>query len=105
MVQSQVRNRTLESVELSVTTPTGVLPGAVQPVSVPAGSTANVTLYVPISGEWALAVNGHETLGSAQLVPDISSGCTLEIDLMAAQNTTGLVAGCLSTPSPGQPSG
>ena len=105
MVQSQVRNRMPEPAELTVTTPAGVLAGAVQPVSVPPGSTANVTLYVPTSGEWAIAVNGRETLGSTQLAPEISSGCTLGIDLQGRLGTTAIAVGCLATASPSQPSG
>ena len=46
-------------VELSVTTPAGTISGAVQPASLPAGSTS-VTIYLPRTGEWAIAVNGRE---------------------------------------------
>jgi hypothetical protein len=57
--------------ELTIATPAGVLPGAVQPASVPANSETIVTFQVPIRGEWAFAVNGDAQLGFEELNPNI----------------------------------
>ena len=70
--QAQVRNPRPVPAELTITTPAGVLPGAVQwPASVPAFSEAIVTFHVPIRGEWAFAVNGDDQLGWEELTPNI----------------------------------
>jgi hypothetical protein len=83
-VQGEVRNMSAEPVKLEVRTPTGVLPGAVQPASLPAGpSTANVTDHLPVAGEWWIAVNGDAFIASADFGPDIQQGCTLGIELRA----------------------
>ena len=83
MVQGEVRNMRAAPVKLEVRTPTGVLPGAVQPASLPAGpSTANVTYHLP-AGEWWIAVNGDAFIASSDFGPDIQQGCTLGIELTA----------------------
>jgi hypothetical protein len=51
--QVEVQNPLPDPVELTITTPDGVLPGAVQPASLPALSETIVTFQVPIRGEWA----------------------------------------------------
>ena len=93
MVQAEVHNaRGL--VKLTVVTPPGsVLPGAVQPAYVPAGSTTNVTFYVPTSGQWWIAVNGTDDIDGADFSKHLRQGCRIEIDLMA---DGGWGYGCLS---------
>ena len=89
MVQGEVRNMRADPVKLEVRTPTGVLPGAVQPASLPAGpSTANVTYHLPIASEWWIAVNGDAFIASADFGPDIPPGCTLGIKLSADGSST-----------------
>ena len=84
MVQGEIRNMRAEPVQLEVRTPAGVLPGAVQPASLPAGpSNARVTYHLPITGEWSIAVNGDAYIASADFGPDIRQGCTLGIELSA----------------------
>ena len=84
VVQGVVRNLRAQPAKLEVRTPTGVLPGAVQPASLPAGpSTTNVTYHLPITGEWMIAVNGDAFIASADFGPDIQQGCTLGIELNA----------------------
>ena len=59
MVQVQVRNVSDAPLgELGVKVRGGVLPNSAQPPWVPADSTTVVTLHVPISDEWWIAVNG-----------------------------------------------
>jgi hypothetical protein len=69
--QAQVQNPHPNPAGLTITTPAGVLPGAVRPASVPAFSETIVTFHVPISGEWAFAVNGDDQLGFQELNPNI----------------------------------
>jgi hypothetical protein len=84
VVQGEVRNMRPGTVELEVRTPAGVLPGAVQPASLPAGpSTANVTYHLPITGEWWIAVNGDPFVASGDFGAEIRQGCTLGIELSA----------------------
>ena len=78
--QAQVRNPHPDPAELTITTPAGVLPGAVQPASVPAFSETIVTFDVPIRGEWAFAVNGDDQLGFQELNPNIDV-CSLRFVL------------------------
>ena len=69
--QAQVQNPHPDPAALTITTPAGVLRGAVQPASVPAFSETIVTFHVPIRGEWAFAVNGDDQLGFQELNPNI----------------------------------
>ena len=57
-IQVEVQNERGQA-ELSVLTPAGPIPGAVQPALVPAGSKTNVTIHLPVTEEWAIAVNGQ----------------------------------------------
>ena len=65
--------------------------GGVQPASLPADSTTQVTFYVPITGEWTIMVNGSPDITVADprvpdrwdISADIREGCKLEIDLDA----------------------
>ena len=71
--QAHVRNPRSVPAELSITTPDGVLEGAVQwPASVPAFSEATVTFHVPTQGAWEFAVNGDAQLGWEELTPNIA---------------------------------
>ena len=76
LLRTRVRNER-GPVELTVTTPAGVLPGAVQPTSLPAHSTTDVTFYVPITGQWSIAINGSPDIPGADLREAIRSGCRL----------------------------
>jgi len=83
-VSGEIRNLRPRRVELEVRTPAGVLPGAVQPASLPAGpSTANVMYHLPITGEWWIAVNGDPFVASGDFGAEIRQGCTLGIELGA----------------------
>lgn len=89
VVQGEVRNMRPGPVELEVRTPTGVLPGAVQPASLPAGpSSAKVTYHLPIAGEWWIAVNGDAFIASADFGADIRQRCTLGIELSVDGSST-----------------
>ena len=49
VLTGEVRNLRAEPVQLEMRTPAGALPGAVQPASLPAQTTTNVTFYIPLS--------------------------------------------------------
>ena len=83
-VQARVNNMRPDPVEITVRTPTGVLPGAVQPTSRVGGFTnADVTLYVPLEGVWTIARNGSEMISSVDLDldPQRGPGCTVLVTL------------------------
>ncbi len=83
-VQGEVRNMRPGPVELEVRTPAGVLPGAVQPASLPPGpSTAKLMYHLPITGEWWIAVNGDPYIASGDFGAEIRQGCTIGIELSA----------------------
>ena len=63
MFQVEVRNASRDRYELEVSTDAGVLPGAVQPASVAPGSSAAVTLSVPIDQTWELFASGWNSDG------------------------------------------
>ena len=87
-----VQVRTVGAVELTVTTPTGVLPGAVDPASLPAGSMTNVTLHVPIDENWAITVNGSPDVLGSTIEDWAREECLLVIELT---NDHGAVFGCV----------
>jgi hypothetical protein len=81
-VQARVDNRRPDPVEITVRTPIGALPGAVQPTSrVEAFSTADVTMYVPLEGQWTIARNGNGMISSVDLDPKLDNGFTVHISL------------------------
>ena len=89
MVHGEVRNLRPGPVELEVRTPAGVLPGAVQPASLPPGPlTANVTYHLPIAGDWWIAVNGDPFVASTDFGAEIRQACTLAIELSADGSST-----------------
>ena len=78
---------------VSGTDPTSdAIPGAVQPSGAfPANSEANVTLYVPVSGAWAISIPGWGTIPSTD-VP--RTGCRYALDIGADAGFGGL--GCMT---------
>jgi hypothetical protein len=88
--QVQVANMRPAPLELTVMTPAGGLPGAVEPASLPAGTTTDVTFHVPLGGEWSIAVNGEVQLGGDELNPNIGV-CTMGFEFTA---DGGMSVGC-----------
>ena len=84
MIQGEVSNLTPRPVELQVRTEAGVLPDGVQPALLPAHTTANVTFYLPINGQWSIDVDHVNLISSVERsAKAIRQGCTLEIELTA----------------------
>jgi hypothetical protein len=72
----------------------GVLLGAVSPASLPANGTAQVTFYLPVSGDWWITVNGSDMYGAAD-IRSMGVGCG-QLDMeVSADGHGGL--GCAST--------
>jgi hypothetical protein len=95
-VPGAVRNLRAQPAALEVRTPAGVLPGAVQPASVPGGpSQVNVLFHLPIAGEWWIAVNGDAFIASADFGDGIRQGCTIGIELNADGSSS---HGCVDRP-------
>ena len=63
-LQGEVRNMRARPVEIRVRTPAGALPNAVQPASVPAHTTADVTFYIPLAGDWTMDAVVHAEDGA-----------------------------------------
>ena len=80
-IQSQVQNLRALPAKLTVTTPTGVLADAVQPPSLPAGSTTDVIFYIPNVGEWTIDFDGHPIVSSEDFTGTFKFGCALELTL------------------------
>ncbi len=84
------------SIELTVTTPHGVLPRAVLPAMLPKGQTSDVAFYVPLDGEWWIAANGSNEIAGADLDLYTGQGCTHLFIRFIAGGT--LEAGCRDAP-------
>ena len=84
------------AVELTVTTPDGVLPGAVLPAFLPKGQTSDVAFYVPLDGEWWIAANGSNEIEGADLDLFTGPGCRHLFIRFIARGT--LEAGCRDAP-------
>ena len=76
-----VRNETPRQVEVDGKTRTGRPSGAVLPMSVEAGSTADLTLYVPTSYLWIL-VNGSSVPLGSSLTGGEPWGCMAEVKVV-----------------------
>ena len=73
----------------------GVLAGAVQPALLPAGSTTNVTFYVPAGLDYAINAAGSPDLTGADLDTYIRTGCAI---WMALDGDQVVQAGCHGIP-------
>ena len=76
--QAEVRNLSPRPLELLVQiSPTeGALPGAVRPSSVPPESTAIVTFFVPVAGEWSILIDPRTTMLKDEVEGLMELGCT-----------------------------
>ena len=88
--QVEVRNLRAVPAEVTVTTPSGMLPGAAQPASLPAGSTTVMTVRVPAGEKWSVRIDGEVALGGDWTNPKIGT-CELRLELKLGGN---FGAGC-----------
>ena len=91
-----VRNETPRQVEVDGKTRTGRPYGAVLPTSMEAGSTADMTWYIP-PGDWAIVVNGSDVSIDASLTGGEPGGCTAEVEV-AVKAMLEIGFGCKPTP-------
>ena len=66
-VQLEVQNNGLAPAELTVTAGAGPIPGAVQPASVPPGTTADIVFHVPMASRWEIHANGQTLIDRSAL--------------------------------------
>ena len=71
----QVTNTALVPVLLTIESPAGVLPGAVQPSTLPAGGKGEFTFFLPQGDDWSIMVNGWPMFSSSDLSPDVVGSC------------------------------
>jgi len=84
MLNSEVRNMRAEPVQLEVGTPAGPLPSAVQPASLPAHTTTNVTLYIPLTDDWSIFADDVPVIVNTEVSSEIlRRGCRFGIELAA----------------------
>ena len=95
MVEARVRNASAVPVELKVVTSTGrVLPNAVQPPSLPAGSETDVTFYVPITGQWWIRIPDGGHIGGREVAIYAGRRCQFLMEFTADQRAD-FGVGCL----------
>src|SRR5262245_61589486 len=88
-VEAEVVNEAARPVDLSVRLPTvggtgTVLPGAVQPATVPPGpSTTKVTFYLPLDGQWLIDIPGYGQIDAKDTGLFRVDGCSFNIDVGA----------------------
>jgi hypothetical protein len=80
-IQAQVKNNATVPVELSVQTPSGMLAGAVQPVSLAPKEIGDVTFHLPMGGEWWISVNGMQMFSSTDVDEYVRQGCRLGMEV------------------------
>ncbi len=84
MLKAEVRNTKAYPVEITVRTPAGVLPGAVQPASLLGHTATNVTFDIPLGDDWSIWVDESTVMDDLDVSPEIlRQGCALGIELLA----------------------
>ena len=102
-VQAEIRNEMERPVMFTVRRsldeePGAALPGAVQPTSLPAGSTTDVTFRVPTSDPWWLFVGDSNIFNGADIDMLVDRGCTILIEV-SADGSFHLECGGQTTPT------
>ena len=88
-IHVEVHNMMARAAELTVRPPAGAvpgppLPGAVQPPSLPAGSTTDVTFWVPTVGRWWIFLQDSNVVFSGEEIDElVDVGCTIFIEFSA----------------------
>jgi hypothetical protein len=96
----EVDNMTARPAELTVRPPAGMipgaaLPGAVQPPTLPAGSSTDVTFWVPPAGRWWIFLQDSNLVISGEEIDElVDSGCTIFIEFSADESVQ---YGCAET--------
>ena len=104
IVEAEVRNEmerpVMFTVRQSLDEEAGAaLPGAIQPTSMPAASTTDVTFHVPAAGPWWLFVGESNTFNGADIDMLVERGCTILIEV-SADGSFHLDCGGQTSPAP-----
>lgn len=95
IVEARVRNASTDPVELKVVTSTGrVLPDGVYPPSLLAGTTTDVTFYVPIDDQWWIRVPDGGHIGGREVAIYAGRRCVFLMEFTADQGVD-FGVGCL----------
>ena len=75
-IHVEVHNMMARPAELTVRPPAGMvpgppLPGAVQPPSLPAGASTDVTLWVPTAGRWWIFLQDSDLVISGEEIDEL----------------------------------
>jgi hypothetical protein len=76
MVEVQVRSEWPDVVTPVVKTPAGVIPGAVQPATLPPMSTTTVRFLVPLGGDWSIGLNHGNDIPGRDFNQISKPGCS-----------------------------
>lgn len=84
-VAARITNNTGQEMPLSVVLPTGdILPGAIQPTgSVPAFSRMDLTVYLPVGGDWRLSIGDWGEILKQDIARDLQRGCRIVVEANA----------------------
>jgi hypothetical protein len=74
-VVAQVKNSEIVPVELTIETPAGVIHGAVQPASVAARGSAEVTFFLPPGDDWWIVVSGSPMFPATDVLEYAKPDC------------------------------
>ena len=84
-VAARITNNTPREMALSVVLPTGdILPGAIQPTSsVPAFSTMDLTVYLPVGGDWRLSIGDWGEILKQDIAGGLQRGSRIVVEANA----------------------
>ena len=84
-VAARITNNTPREMPLSVVLPTGdILPGGIQPTSsVPAFSTMDLTVYLPVGGDWRLSIGDWGEILKQDIAGGLQRGCRIVVEANA----------------------
>lgn len=91
-IHVEVHNMMARPAELTMRPPAGMvpgppLPGAVQPPSLPAGSSTDVTFWVPPAGPWWIFLQDSNLVISGEEINElVDVGCTIFIEFSADES-------------------
>jgi hypothetical protein len=84
-VNARITNNSGQEMPVSVVLPTGEsLPGAILPTSsIPAFSTMELTVYLPVGGDWRLKIGDWGEILKEDIARDLQRGCRIVVEANA----------------------
>lgn len=80
IITADVQNHSPRPIQLTVTSPEGVVNGAAYPAAMMPGSIATVTFYVPISEDWRIVLLAGSQITRADYEGAVQPGCTVTLE-------------------------